>query len=346
MDISTLRKVIELYLRGYGYSEISKRTDIARSTVQDALNKWKTGQTGIFDEALGYVDEITPIARDMRQRGIKLEDLKMPFLNASVLKGLNIDLQQLYSFYEAVRGYGPELVPEIAKTIIGLHSHEVNPPDMVKKIETLGPELKEMENRRQNLTEDISTIDGKLQDRNRVKESLEKEISTLRESANSLKKQERNILVQIGKNMERIEKFDRFWSAVEGMGINPAGIAEFMESARPIGYDAGTMPNIKEIEKYGTNRSMSPDEMRTLMLSLRQLNSAGWSPDSIVKPTMAMNGVADSPAVVIEHMQRYSDKYKDVARSIEDLDRQLSDARNDHEWKIAVLKRNADEQAV
>ncbi|WMT44436.1 MAG: helix-turn-helix domain-containing protein [Cuniculiplasma divulgatum] len=46
MDIQTLRKVIELYLRGFGYQEISKRTCIARSTVQDTVNRWREGQTG------------------------------------------------------------------------------------------------------------------------------------------------------------------------------------------------------------------------------------------------------------------------------------------------------------
>ena len=41
MDIQTLRKVIDLYLRGFGYQEISKCTGIARSTVQDTVNRWK-----------------------------------------------------------------------------------------------------------------------------------------------------------------------------------------------------------------------------------------------------------------------------------------------------------------
>ena len=49
MDIPTLRKVIELYLRGFGYQEISKRTGTAKSTVQDTVNRWREGQTGIFD---------------------------------------------------------------------------------------------------------------------------------------------------------------------------------------------------------------------------------------------------------------------------------------------------------
>lgn len=102
-------KIIELYQEGYGYSEISKRTDVAQSTVEDTVNKWKEGQTGIFDNALGYVDEITGIARDMRKNGLKLEDLKMRFLNASILKGLNVDLQELYSLHDALRGYGSGL---------------------------------------------------------------------------------------------------------------------------------------------------------------------------------------------------------------------------------------------
>ena len=105
MDIPTLRKVIELYLRGFGYQEISKRTGIARSTVQDTVNRWREGQTGIFDQTLRYVDDITEIASCMRLNGTWIEDSKMSFQNASVLSGLNIDLQELYSFYDAAKGY-------------------------------------------------------------------------------------------------------------------------------------------------------------------------------------------------------------------------------------------------
>ena len=105
MDIPTLRKVIELYLRGFGYQEISKRTGIARSTVQDTVNRWRVGQTGIFDQALSYVDEITEIARGMRQNNTRMCNLKIPFLNASFLNVPNVFFQQLYSFFWAVMGY-------------------------------------------------------------------------------------------------------------------------------------------------------------------------------------------------------------------------------------------------
>ena len=121
----------------------------------------------------------------------------------------------------------------------------------------------------------------------------------------------------IKRDSGRIAKSDRFWSAVEGMGIDPASIGEFMDSARSMGYDARTIPDIREIEKYGMDRSMSPDDMRTLVVSLRQLNSAGWTPDSIVKLSIAMGGVADTPGAVIDHMRKYSKKYRNVDKAIE-----------------------------
>ena len=65
------------------------------------------------------------------------------------------------------------------------------------------------------------------------------------------------------------------------------------------------------------DRSMSPDDMRTLVMSLRQLNSAGWSPDSIVKLSIAMGVVADTPGAVIDHMRKYSKKYRNVDKAIE-----------------------------
>ncbi len=346
MDIQTLRKVIDLYLRGFGYQEISKRTGIARSTVQDTVNRWREGQTGIFDQALSYVDEITEIARDMRQNGTRIEDVKMPFLNASVLKNLNIDLQELYSFYDAVRGYGPDVIPAMAKTVIALQSHGMDPAGMVQKLESLGNEIKEMENRKDHLAQDLSAVDKELKAKNGAKASLEKEVSELRESASSLKKQGKTMADGIKRDSGRIAKSDRFWSAVEGMGIDPARIGEFMESARSMGYDARTIPDIREIEKYGMDRSMSPDDMRTLVVSLRQLNSAGWSPDSIVKLSIAMGGVADTPGAVIDHMRKYSKKYRNVDKAIEELDRQLSAAHEEHEVQIGNLQTEAEEIAA
>ena len=310
------------------------------------MNRWREGRTGIFDQAISYVDDITDIARDMRQNGTRLEDVKMPFLNASVLRGLNIDLQELYSFYDAVRGYGPDAVSAMAKTVIALQSHGMDPAGMVQKLESLGNEIKEMENRKDHLAQDVSAVDKELKEKKGAKASLEKEVSELRESVSSLKKQEKTMADGIKRDSDRIAKSDRFWSAVEGMGIDPARIGEFMESARFMGYDARTIPDIREIEKYGMDRSMSPDDMRTLVVSLRQLNSAGWSPDSIVKLSIAMGGVADTPGAVIEHMRKYSKEYRNVDKAIEELDRQLSAAREKHELQIASLKADAEKVAA
>ena len=286
------------------------------------------------------------IARRMRQNSARIEDLKMPFLNASVLRGLKVDLQELYSFYDAVRGYGPDVIPAMAKTVIALQSLGMDPAGLVQKLESLSNEIKEMEDRKDHLEQDVSEVDKELKAKNGVKASLEKEVSELRESVSSLKKQKKEITEEMKKNSGRIVKSDRFWSAVEGMIIDPARIGEFMESARSMGYDARTIPDIREIEKYGMDRSMSPGDMRTLVVSLRQLNSSGWSPDSIVKLSIAMGGVADTPGAVIDHMRKYSKKYRNVNKAIEELNRQLSAAHEEHEVQIGNLQTEAEEIAV
>lgn len=110
-------------------------------------------------------------------------------------------------------------------------------------------------------------------------------------------------------------------------------------------YDAGSVAIIKEIEKFGLDRSMSPDDMRMLGLSLRQLTSSGWSPDSIVKLSIAMQGVADSPAFDIEHMQKYIDRYHEVKKAISDINRQLPDARRQRTDEMAFLDLKVQELA-
>lgn len=332
MDIPTLRKVIDLYLRGFGYQEISRRTNIARSTVQDAVNNWKSGNTGIFGESIGYVDEITEIARYMSQNGIRSEDLKMPILNACVLRGLNIDVQELYSFYDTIRGYGPDVVSSRARTVIDLQSHGTDPADMVRKLESLGSEIRDLENRKDHLAQDVSSAEEAMKEKNGARESLEREISELHAILSSLKQQKKDITSEINRNSHRIAKSDRFWSASDA-----ARVAEFMENARSMGYDAETIPGIRKIEMYAMDRSMSSDEMRTLILSIRQLEAEDWSPDSIVKLSIAMGGVSDKPDPVIGHMQRYAEKYRDVNKAIDDLEKQIAKARSDHDREKRAL---------
>ncbi len=343
MDIPTLRKIIELHLKGYRYSEISKRSGIARSTVQDAVNRWRSGQTSIFEESVGYVEDITDIAKDMRKYGLKIEDLKMPFLNASVLKGMGIDLQDLCNLYDIIRNYGPDILPEIIRTVIKLQSQGTDPSDMLKKLENLRTEIKDMEDMKRRLEDDVSSIDAKLKEENRVKGSLDAEISEMQETIRSLKEQEVEINDKIKKYRERIERSDRFWSAITDMAIDPNGIEEFMKNIKSLGYDAKKVPSMEEFEKYGIDRAMPSDEMRTLVLSLRQLNSAGWSPGNIVKLAMAMNNVSDDPATIIEHMQAYTDKYREVERAKKDLDKEPSEAYSDHKRKMDTLKMEYDE---
>lgn len=112
-----------------------------------------------------------------------------------------------------------------------------------------------------------------------------------------------------------------------------------------MGYDASIIPSIREIERYGLDRSMSSDQMRTLVLSIRQLESEGWSPDSIVKLSTSMHGIADAPNAVIDHVGEYSHKYRDMEKAIDELDQRLSDARIEHDQQMGILKSEAEELA-
>ena len=87
----------------------------------------------------------------------------MPSLNASVLKGLNIDPQELYSFYDAIKVYDSYLLQNIAKAIIELHAHGVDAPDMVKRIDALSIELKNLEQKKENLDQETNSIEAGLQ---------------------------------------------------------------------------------------------------------------------------------------------------------------------------------------
>jgi transposase len=53
MYIPTLRKIIELYLRGFDYQEILRRTGIVKSTIQDTVNIWEERLADKFEFSKG-----------------------------------------------------------------------------------------------------------------------------------------------------------------------------------------------------------------------------------------------------------------------------------------------------
>ena len=121
----------------------------------------------------------------------------------------------LYSFYNTIRGYGPDVVSSMARTVIDLQSHGTDPAGMVRKLESLGSEIGDLENRKEQLAQDVSSAEEAMKEKNEVRKSLEREISELHAILTSLKQQKKDITNEIKKNSHRIAKSDRFWSAAD-----------------------------------------------------------------------------------------------------------------------------------
>jgi cell division protein FtsB len=56
-----------------------------------------------------------------------------------------------------------------------------------------------------------------------------------------------------------------------------------------------------------------------------------------VKLSIAMGGVADSPEAEIAHMQRYAERYRDVDKAIDDLEKQVAISHSDHDREKPAL---------
>lgn len=67
----TMRKVIERYIKRRSFGEISRDLNLARFTVQSAIERWRNGLSGIFDEHLGYLEEILELEKYIRSTGTK-----------------------------------------------------------------------------------------------------------------------------------------------------------------------------------------------------------------------------------------------------------------------------------
>ena len=78
-----------------------------------------------------------------------------------------------------------------------------------------------MEKKKLNLDQETTSIEAGLQQYKSAKESLENDISALRDNVKDLRKQEKEISEQIANNKQRIQQSDRFWSAIQGIGIDP-----------------------------------------------------------------------------------------------------------------------------
>lgn len=115
------------------------------------MKEWKEGQTGVFYEALGHIDGITEITRNKRKNSINVGDLKIPSLKVSAFKGLNIDPQELYSFYDAINLFDSDSFPKLVKAIIEFLVQIVDAPDMMKRIVVLSTEFRGLVKKKHNL---------------------------------------------------------------------------------------------------------------------------------------------------------------------------------------------------
>ena len=65
MDLQTHGKIIYPYLKGISFGEMTGSLEMARSTVQHAVERWRNGYSGLLGEHLQDVDQILEIAKHM-----------------------------------------------------------------------------------------------------------------------------------------------------------------------------------------------------------------------------------------------------------------------------------------
>ena len=76
MEMRIVEKIIRLHLNGKSVREIEAETGVSKSTVEDVINRWRTGDHGIFQEAISIEQGVINLNLYLKESGSSVPKLK------------------------------------------------------------------------------------------------------------------------------------------------------------------------------------------------------------------------------------------------------------------------------
>ena len=306
MNLNQFKKVFTLYLKSDSYSEIEKSTGIPKSTVQRWIQEFKDGDIGIYKETLPYIEELTEVAKFMRENGLELADIKSAAVIASIIKSIGIQMDTLIEIGKSLKSVNaPEVVSEVAWTIVNLIGNGTKPSELQQKID-------EMQKEKSEKVADLAMIDKNIEDKTEAERKAEEKLSkksedllTLQKNLAEAKKELESVRGETEQKREIIDNAEKVNGFIQKNDIDLNQLNQFYSMARKYNFDIERISSIIGLESFGLSIDTETHEISDAVESLDSLYKKGWNYRVLKQLDLVTENTNIRPGDAVDDLLRY-----------------------------------------
>ena len=323
MNLNQFKKVFTLYLKSDSYSEIEKSTGIPKSTVQRWIQEFKDGDIGMYKDTLPYIDELTEVAKFMRENGLELADIKSAAVIASIIKSIGIQMDTLIEIGKSLKSVNaPEVVSEVAWTIVNLIGNGTKPSELQQKID-------EMQKEKSEKVADLAMIDKNIEDKTEAERKAEEKLSkksedllTLQKNLAEAKKELESVRGETEQKREIIENAEEVNGFTQKNDIDLNQLNQFYSMARKYNFDIERISSIIGLESFGLSIDTETYEISDIVKSLDSLYKKGWNYRVLKQLDLVTENTNIQPGDAVDDLLRYYKERDFMKNSLDSLKRE------------------------
>ncbi len=222
IDYETTVKIIQLYLNGDSYADVSKTTDVSKGSISSIVKDFTEGR-GIEPESGLLSEEIRSIAGMMKEKNLSIAEMQRRIIAGDIVFRTGFSSETLVKIVSKLKGKPESEIdqyPRVLGQMLVLEKEKgIRIDEIEDHIATKTVELQDVTNRIEKAQKELSEL------RDKVKEEDER-LSVL-SSLNEF----------LGKVKETIET------------SNPKTIVEILKNLKESGFDAGLYLDAYEVLK-------------------------------------------------------------------------------------------------
>ena len=323
MNLNQFKKVFTLYLKSDSYSEIEKSTGIPKSTVQRWIQEFKDGDIGMYKDTLPYIDELTEVAKFMRENGLELADIKSAAVIASIIKSIGIQMDTLIEIGKSLKSVNaPEVVSEVAWTIVNLIGNGTKPSELQQKID-------EMQKEKSEKVADLAMIDKNIEDKTEAERKAEEKVRkksedllTLQKNLAEAKKELESVRGETEQKREIIDNAEKVNGFIQKNDIDLNQLNQFYSMARKHNFDIERISSIIGLESFGLSIDTETHEISDILESLDSLHKKGWNYRVLKQLDLVTENTNIRPGDAVDDLLRYYKERDFMKNSLDALKRE------------------------
>ncbi len=303
MKYAEIVTIIKLHLKGESVRSIEKKTGRAKSTIEDAINNWRSGQVEYIQEAIPYEDTMMEIASYMKKNNLHIGTFAESFLNHSVLGALSIDMEDLIHLHESLKNQPPEIIPSLVSTLTTLKEQGLDYPSLSSEVNSLQERRNEVQSQLSQLTDAVETKGKDIIRMNADAEAARNDLLQTKNDILAEKKDLERLRREHKKMKDSIDKAESVSRLALNLGVELDKLEQFMKKAFRLGYDADVIQSLQDFAAYGLRRGMETKEINEFRIALESLQEMGWNSGNISKLSLSVANLNEEPDQIAETVQ-------------------------------------------